>query len=286
MTAKRAKSSKKSMALVTAEAAPLGKRVAVEVGNVGAKKLKTSKVRKDHGEGSGSNVTNGAGVRFSYTQVSVPSVPDCVSEETGRRYKQDKGHDQEDDDEAEEQEQSGEDNTDEDENGDEEEGEEEEEGETNALQRRKQDGTSLCNTKRMTEIITGNEVVVKKKEGITQERSISMMTEDYYVRLVNGGNIFSKDKMTDKARRIANNFMWTNIKFIAKNDADIVVYNGELCRLMLCYTSNEDVFYKDYLLTEANRVSYWRVAQKVLRNALFRKRSAVSSAIKNKFFSK
>ena len=288
MAPKRSKTTKKSMALVTAEAVSLGsKRVNVEVGNVGAKKLKINKVRKDHDEGSGSNVTNGTGERFSYTQASVPaSVHDCVTEETGQDYGRDERQEVDNCGEAEEQEESDEENMDDDEQDVDEEGEEGVESETQTLQRREQEGISSCNSKRMKEIIAGNEVVVRKKEGFTQERSISMMTEDYYTRLVNGGNIFSTEKMADKARRIANNCMWTNIKFIAKNDADIVVYNGEMCRLMLRYTSNEDVFYKDYLRTEANRVSYWKVAQKVLRNALFRKRSAVSSAIKSKFFSK
>ena len=117
-------------------------------------------------------------------------------------------------------------------------------------------------------------------------KSISLLSEDYFERLRYGGNIFTKDKVVSTARRVANNYMWTIIKFIAKNDTDIVLHNGQLCRLVLQYTCKSDGYFREFLLTEENRVFYWKVAQKILRNALFRKRSAVSTSIKNKFFSK
>jgi hypothetical protein len=129
--------------------------------------------------------------------------------------------------------------------------------------------------------------LVKQNEDRTVGSSaLSNLSEDYFQRLEYGGNIFDKKKILQTARSVANNYMWSVIKFITKNDTDLLLYKGELCQLVIRYTMRSDGYFRDFFGCEKNQIMYWKVAQKVLRNALFRKRSAVSTAIKNRFLSK
>jgi hypothetical protein len=128
-------------------------------------------------------------------------------------------------------------------------------------------------------------VLIEQSE-TTVSKISSFGTDDYMKRLQFGGNIYNEDDLADSATEVAKKQLWLVCKFVAKGDKQMMMYRGPLCELMIEYTCEFKPIYEDIFASESNREMYWNVAAPIVRQVLFRKRSAATTAIRKYFMGK
>ena len=143
-----------------------------------------------------------------------------------------------------------------------------------------QKGTSVANLG-----LVPPTVLIAPSEGTVSKIS-SFGVEDYMERLKFGGNIYNEDDLADSAEEVAKKKLWLVSKFIGKGDKQMMMYRGLVCELMVMYTCAYKPLYKDIFEIESNREMYWNVAAPIVRQVLFRKRSAATTAIRKYFIGK